>query len=333
MRPTKPLSTTSVVVLQKILTTRTSDSILCTFNVLWEVGVLVDDFREALNNRRILVFDGATGTQLAARASQPGSMATLLSPDIVYEVHVAYREAGADILLTNTLTANRIYLKHAGQEDKFEELNRAAVELCRKAAGDECYVCGDMGPTGQFLEPYGEYTEQQFYENASEQARLLMEAGADFIIIETMTCVREAAISAQAAKEATGLPVIACVSFDAAGGGFRTMMGDTVEKAVQELSNAGVDVIGTNCGTVDPVEISEIVARMRALTDLPLAAEPNAGKPELTKGQVVFSLDPERFAEGVLKCVEAGATLVGGCCGTTPDHIRSLVARLTRRQS
>ncbi len=285
-------------------------------------------FYEALRSGRSLLFDGATGTQIAERGGEPGPIANLQHPDIVFQIHASYRDAGADILLTNTLTANRIYLRHAGQEDKFDELNRRGVELCKRAASDKCYVCGDMGSTGQFLEPLGDYTEEQFFENAAEQARVLCDAGVDCIIIETMTDIREAAICAKAAKEETGLPVIACISFDSTVNGFRTMMGDTIEKAVSELTKAGADAIGTNCGTVDPYEASEIIRQMRALTNVPLAAEPNAGKPELTAGRVIFKLNPNQFAEGVIKCVEAGARLVGGCCGTTPEHIKALASRL-----
>lgn len=290
----------------------------------------MDSFVEALESGRILLFDGATGTQIAANGGEPGPMANLRCPEIVFRIHSAYRDAGADILLTNTLTANRIYLRHAGQEDLFEEINRTGVELCRKAAEGKCYVCGDMGSTGQFLEPLGDYTEEQFFENAAEQAALLADAGVDCIIIETMTDVREAAIVTRAAKQATGLPVIASIAFDPAGRDFRTMMGDTIEKAVAELCEAGVDAVGANCGTVDPFEMSQIVARMKALTSTPIAAEPNAGKPELVAGQVSFRLGPEEFVQGVARCVEAGATLVGGCCGTTPEHIKALATKLKR---
>ncbi|MGQ9456038.1 MAG: homocysteine S-methyltransferase family protein [Armatimonadota bacterium] len=287
-------------------------------------------FAEALKSGRILLFDGATGTQIAAHGREPGPIANLQCPEIVFRIHSAYRSAGADILLTNTLTANRIYLRHAGHEDLFEQINRTGVELCRKAAENKCYVCGDMGSTGQFLEPFGDYTEEQFYENAAEQAALLADAGVDCIIIETMTDVREATIVARAAKQETGLPVIASISFDPAGGDFRTMMGDTIEKAVAELCRTGVDAVGTNCGTVDPFEMSQIVAKMKTLTATPVAAEPNAGKPELVAGRVSFRLDPEEFVKGVVRCIEAGATLVGGCCGTTPEHIQALATKLKR---
>jgi len=288
-------------------------------------------FAEALAGRKILVFDGATGTQITARGGDHGPVApaaNLNCSEIVAAIHADYRDAGANILLTNTLTANRISLEHAGLADKLEEINRVGVELCRKAAAGQCYVCGDMTSTGKFMEPLGDYTEQQFYDNAVEQAAILGRGGVDCIIIETMTDVREACISVRAAKDATGLPVLCGIAFDPAAGDFRTMMGDTVEKAVKDLTEAGADAIGANCGTIDPFEASRVIERMRALTGLPLAAEPNAGKPELAAGQVLFRLGPEEFADGMAKCVEAGATLVGGCCGTTPAHIAALVARL-----
>lgn len=281
-------------------------------------------FIQAIAAKQTLISDGAMGTQLAARGGVQGPMANLQYPEIVTAIHADYKAAGANILLTNTLTANRISLEHAGLVDRLEEINRIGVELCRKAAGSDCYVCGDMTSTGKFLEPLGEYTEEQFAANAAEQARILADARVDCIIVETMTDVRETAIDVRAVKEATGLPVIASISFDPAGNDFRTMMGDTVEKAVTDLAAAGADVIGINCGTLDPWEAAKVIARMRSLTDLPLIAQPNAGKPELSGGEVIFRLTPDEFAQGVAECLKAGAIILGGCCGTTPAHIAAL---------
>ena len=289
-------------------------------------------FAEALKSGRILILDGATGTQLAERCGNTGPLTNLEHPDTVKSVHADYKAAGANVVLTNTLTANRISLEHASLADKFEAINKIGARLCREAVGDDCYVAGDMCSTGKFLEPLGEYTEQQFHDNAAEQAKLLADNGVDLILIETMTDVRETAIAVRAAKEATGLCVIASISFDPVADSFRTMMGDTPERAVQELSKAGADVIGSNCGTIDPLEMSRLIEEMRAETDSILIAMPNAGKPELSAGEVIFRLSPEEFADGVAKCVEAGATLVGGCCGTTPDHISALRKRVGGRE-
>ena len=303
-------------------------------------------FAEALKSRKILIFDGATGTQLAARCGNTGPLTNLDYPDVVKAVHADYKAAGADIVLTNTLTANRISLEHAGLADKLAAINTIGARLCREAVGDDCYVAGDMCSTGKFLEPLGEYTEEQFAANAAEQAKLLADNGVDLILIETMTDVRETAIAVRAVKQATGLCVIASISFDPVADSFRTMMGDTPERAVRELEAAGADVIGANCGTIDPFEMSRLIEEMRSCTPpfppLPrggeggvalstgkkegvaLIAMPNAGKPELIGGEVHFRLSPEEFADGMMKCIAAGATLVGGCCGTTPAHIAAL---------
>jgi len=289
-------------------------------------------FAEALQSGKILILDGATGTQLVARGGTTGALSNFECPDVVKAVHADYKAAGANIILTNTLAANRIALEHAGLVDKIVEINETGARLCREAVGDDCYVCGDMSSTGKFMEPLGDYTEQQFYDNAAEQAEILTESGVDLIIIETMTDVRETAIAVRAAKDASGLPVIASIAFDPAGGGFRTMMGDTVEKAVLTLAEAGADAVGSNCGTLDPWEVSRVIADMRSHTPegggVRLIAMPNAGKPELSAGQVTFKLTPEEFADGAMKCVEAGATLIGGCCGTTPAHIAALAKRV-----
>ena len=285
-------------------------------------------FDEALKSGKILIFDGATGTQLAARCGNTGPLTNLEYPDVVKAVHADYKAAGADIVLTNTLTANRISLEHAGLAEKLEAINTIGARLCREAVGDDSYVAGDMCSTGKFLEPLGEYTEEQFAANAAEQAKLLADNGVDLILIETMTDVRETAIAVRAAKEATGLAVIASISFDPVADSFRTMMGDTPERAVRELANAAADAIGSNCGTIDPFEMSRLIEEMRSHTDIVLCAQPNAGKPELSAGEVHFRLSPEEFADGMMKCIEAGATLVGGCCGTTPAHIAALAARV-----
>jgi len=247
-------------------------------------------FAEALRMGNTLILDGAMGTQLAARGGVMGPTANFECPSIVKSVHSDYRAAGAHILLTNTLTANRISLEHAGLADRLVEINAEGVRLCSEAAGGKCYVAGDMTSTGSFLEPLGDYTEEQFSECFEEQANVLAEAGVDLIIIETMTDVREAAVAVRAVKHATGLPVIASISFDAVADGFRTMMGDAVERAARALAEAGADVVGSNCGTIDPTEMSRVIAEMRSVTDAILAAQPNAGKPELAGGEVIFRL-------------------------------------------
>ncbi|MEN6370462.1 MAG: homocysteine S-methyltransferase family protein [Armatimonadota bacterium] len=281
-------------------------------------------FIESIREGRILIFDGAMGTQLEERGVHPGPEANLKSPEIVIDVHKAYIDAGADVLITNTLTANRIALERSGESGKIAEYNTAGVEICRKAAGDRAYVAGDISSTGQFMEPYGDYTEDQFHEVFSEQAKILEGAGADLIIIETMTALNETIVAVKACKSATSLPVIASMSFDPGAAGPRTMMGNDVESFVKKIDEAGADIIGTNCGGMTPEQMAEVIATMRGVTNKPIIAEPNAGVPELIDGQAQFNLGPDGFAEGAIKCVKSGAQLIGGCCGTSPAHIAAL---------
>jgi 5-methyltetrahydrofolate--homocysteine methyltransferase len=284
-------------------------------------------FTEALAGGKLLILDGAFGTQLAERGGGSVPLAVLESPDIVRSIHADYKAAGANVVLTNTLLANPISLQSHAAADRLVELNQIAVKLCREAVGDDCYVAGDIGSTGKLLEPYGDHTEEQFFECFVTQSGILARSGADLLIIETMTDINEAAVAVKAAKSAADIPVIATISFDPGARGFRTVFGQDPAQAVAALLEAGADAIGSNCGTIDPVEMSQVMAELRAATDLPLCAEPNAGKPELSAGKVTFSLSPEDFADGVADCVKAGATLVGGCCGTTPAHIAALARR------
>jgi len=284
----------------------------------------VRPFVQVAREGRTLIFDGGMGTELERRCLHPGPEAGVAAPEVVQAVHQAYVQAGADVLLTNTLTANRLALERSGAADKVREYNSAGAAICRRAAAGRAYVAGDMSSTGQFLAPYGDYTEDQFLEVFSEQARVLADSGVDLIIIETMTDLAETILAVGACKSATSLPVIASMSFDPGAAGPRTMMGNDVESCARSLAEAGADVVGANCGGITPEQMAGIIAQMRGVTDLPLIAEPNAGLPELVGGRAVFRLPPEEFAEGAMRCVEAGAQLIGGCCGTTPAHIAAL---------
>lgn len=285
-------------------------------------------FAQALADRQTLILDGAFGTQLAARGGGDVPIAGIETPDLVKAIHADYKAAGATVILTNSLVANPISLEQHNLSDRFEELNRLAVKLCREAVGDDCYVAGDIGPTGKLMEPYGNYTEEQFLECFAAQSKILAESGADLLIIETMTDVNEAAVAVKAAKSVTSIPVITTISFDPGARGFRTVFGQDAAQTVAALVAAGADAVGANCGTLDPVEMSQLIAEMRSATDISLCAEPNAGKPELAAGVVAFKLSPEEYADGAVKCFEAGATLIGGCCGTTPAHIAAVAKRL-----
>lgn len=290
-------------------------------------------FLDSVREERILIFDGAMGTQLEERGVHPGPEANTKTPDMVMDVHRAYIAAGADVLITNTLTANRLALGRSGEAENIFEYNTAGVKLCREVAGDMAYVAGDVGATGRFLEPYGDFTEKQFHEVFSEQAKILADAGADVIIIETMTDLNEAIVAIKACKSAVTIPVIASMSFDPGAAGYRTMMGNDVETCARRMVEAGADVIGSNCGGITTDEMAEVIAIIRGATSGPIIAEPNAGVPELIDGRARFNLGPDGFAEGAIKCVHAGAQLIGGCCGTRPEHIAALKEKILENQS
>lgn len=282
----------------------------------------------------VFVLDGAMGTQLFARGVEPGHCNDWLSveqPNIVLDVHKAYIDAGSDAILTNTFGANRFALGRHGYSDKAFEINRAGGQVARKAAGEGHYVLGDIGPTGDFLQPLGMLKPDEVRAAFVEQVEGLREGGVDGLIIETMTAIDELEIAIEAAKSAgDGLPVFASMSYDKGAAGFRTMMGVDVPTAVSLMIALGVDVVGFNCGTATLDEYVELAkayvsaARGRAL----LFAEPNAGKPELVDRQAVYKVTPEEFGAACKKILAAGIHILGGCCGSTPQHIGAVAAGL-----
>lgn len=271
----------------------------------------------------VILTDGAWGTQLQARGLGPDELPdfwNLSHPDRVEEVARAYVEAGSEIILTNTFRANRLVVAERDPAADIAALNRAGVEISRRAAQGKARVFASMGPSGKLLLT-GAVTEDQLRAAFAEQAQALAEAGADGIVIETMSDLAEAAIAVAAAK-ATGLTVVACMVFDSGKNKDRTMMGATPEQAAEALAAAGADVIGANCGSGIAGYVP-ICRRLRAATRLPVWIKPNAGLPELTGGQVVYRTTPEEFARHIPDLVEAGASYIGGCCGTTPEFIRA----------
>ncbi len=275
-----------------------------------------------------VVTDGAWGTELQARGLEPGGCPdawNLAHPDRVEEVARAYVEAGSEIILTNTFCANRLALARYNLAEKLLEINRAGVAISRRAARGSARVFASMGPSGKLL-AMGEVSEGEVRLAFDEQAKALAEAGADGIVIETMSDLAEAKLALAAAR-ATGLPVVASMTFDSGRGHDRTMMGTTPEEAATELSAAGADVIGANCG--QGVEgYVEVCRRLHAATNLPVWIKPNAGLPEISDGRVRYRQTPQSFAGHARALVEAGASFIGGCCGTTPDFIQELSARL-----
>ncbi len=254
-----------------------------------------------------------------------GGRNNVTNPEAVLAIHKQYAACGIDLLITNTLTMNRTNLESHGVGVDVREVNLAGVRLAKAAAGEGQYVLGDMSSTGKMLKPYGQLAEEDAFTAFKEQAAILVEGGVDGLIIETMFDLKEALCAVRAAKEACELPIIASIAFNTAGNEGRTVMGDTARHCAEALAEAGAVAVGANCGGVDPLEMAQLVAMMREASSVPIIAQPNAGKGRMVDKELVFDLSPQDFAAGIQECVRAGARLVGGCCGTSPAHIRAMV--------
>ena len=286
-----------------------------------------------IKDRRYFISDGAWGTQLHARGLKPGECPELWNdtrPDEVMAIARSYVEAGADLIGTNSFGCNRIKLAHYGLEMRASELCEKAALLSRKAAGERIVVAGSMGPTGKLLIT-GEVSEEELYKAFREQAVALERGGAEMACIETMSDIEEARIAILAVKENTRLQVICTFTFDRLDdGSYRTMMGATVGEVVNMLVSVKVDIMGSNCGS----GMEQMVALMREFkrhnTTIPLMVQANAGKPLLENNRTVFPESPAEMASHVPDLVKAGVCVIGGCCGTTPEHISAIRDQLIR---
>jgi 5-methyltetrahydrofolate--homocysteine methyltransferase len=293
---------------------------------------LLDALRE-----RPLLGDGAMGTQLMLAGLEQGNCGeawNLSHPDRVLAIQRRYAEAGSDCIITNTFGGSRIMLNRHGEAGHVAAINAAAVAIAREAfGGRDGFVLGDIGPFGGLMEPYGDFTEEQVREAFTEQARALVDAGADAIIIETQTSLEELAIGLAAAKGAGAPCVIGSMAYDVTldGSTFRTMMGIDPEKAAQFMQAHGADIVALNCGTgMDMARARQAVERYRRATDLPVMAQPNAGQPKLVNMKVVYDETPEQMVDGVVPLLQAGTAILGACCGSTPDHIRAFRLAIDR---
>lgn len=275
----------------------------------------------------ILVCDGATGTILMAKGMPEGA-----SPDywgiknkkILISIHKAYLDAGADMIITNTFGANAVKLKRFKLQKKAAEINKKAAEIAREAAGDKAYVLGDLGPTGEYLKPVGDLEPEEMLHAFAGQAKALQEAGVDAIILETMSDMEELKTAIMAAKENTKLPLIASMTFQrTAEKGFRTTSGISIPQFVNDSLLSGCDVIGANC-SVTIADMVDLISEMAGLSTSFLIAQPNAGMPRLLGDKTVYDESPEEFKEFLPRLIKAGAKIIGGCCGTTPEHIRMI---------
>ncbi len=280
------------------------------------------NFLERLNAGQVLVADGATATnyqQMGLGLGVPPEEWVLDAPENVLALHRAFKEAGSDIILTNSFGGTRLRMRESRYADRAPEINRRAAELARQAAGDNVLVAGSMGPTGMLMEPLGELTQRDAVDTFAEQAAALTEGGVDFLLLETFFGLDEAQAALEGVKRASALPVVVSFSFDQ---GTRTMMGTSPSQVIRALAPLGLAAIGANCGkTLDAME--QITAEMAGLSaGLPLWIKPNAGLPKGIPPR--YETRPEEMAEYAVRYVRAGARIVGGCCGTTPEHVRAI---------
>lgn len=285
----------------------------------------------------IHIFDGAMGTMLQEGGLKPGGCPELMNleqPDVVQKIHEAYIEAGATMIETNTFGASALKLDHYGLEDRVKEINEAAVKIACEASKGRAKIVGSLGPTGRFIVPLGDLEFEDAYQSFYEQAKTLADAGADYLLFETCIDIQEMRAGLLAAKDATSLPIICQLSYSEDG---RTVTGTDPQTAAITLEALGADIIGVNC-SLGPKELVPIVKTLAENCSVPISVLPNAGMPRLENGRTIFPMGPEEFASWGAKLVAAGATYLGGCCGTTPAHIKALAAAvkdlpLTERKS
>ena len=275
-----------------------------------------------------VILDGATGTNLMEKGMPMGVCPEawiLDNKEIMIDLQKRYVEAGTQILYAPTFTANRIKLEEYDLSDRLEQMNRDLVKISKAAAGGRAYVAGDMTMTGKQLFPLGDLMFEELVDVYKEQARILDDEGVDLFVVETMMSLQESRAAVIAIREVSDLPIMVSLTYNEDG---RTLFGTTPEVAVVVLQSLGADVIGVNCST-GPAEMAPLVAKMAEYATIPILAKPNNGFPELIDGKTIYRTTPEEFAQAGVSLVEAGAAIVGGCCGTTPEHIRAL-ARLVK---
>lgn len=281
------------------------------------------DFIQAVADEHVYLFDGAMGTMLYSRGvfiNKCYDELNVLNPEIVLEVHRQYVKAGAEILETNTYGANRVKLSGFGIDDQLRDINMRAAELARKAAGDSVYVAGAIGPLGIRIEPYGPTSEVEARDIFREQAQALLDAGVDLFICETFSNVSEMEQALAAIRDICMLPVVAQMTVGVDG---RTVFGDTPRVLAQRLDRAGADVIGLNC-SVGPDVMLDAIEEMAAATAKKISCQPNAGLPRDVNGRQMYMASPDYFAKYAKRLIHKGVKFIGGCCGTTPDHIKMM---------
>ncbi len=291
---------------------------------------------QRIRGGEVLLADGAMGTMLIEKGLKIGDCPERLNLDkteLLSRIAQQYFDAGADIIQTNTFGGSPLKLTQYSLEGKTEEVNVAAVKAVRKVVGNNAYVYGSCGPSGRMLKPYGDTEHREVLDSFKRQMAALISEGADLIFIETMTDLKEAQLAIEAAKSIdSAIPVSATMTFDAIPRGFFTIMGVDVQHAVEGLIEAGADMIGSNCG--NGIEnMVKIAAEFRKHTSMPMVIQSNAGLPEMIDGKIKYSESPEFMAERCKQLIDIGVNIIGGCCGTTPEHISAFREVINKHNS
>jgi len=282
------------------------------------------NLQELVSLGRAVIFDGAIGTELEALGEQPGAESNITAPAAVLAVQKSYAECGSDVIISNTFSMNPIYMAAHRCDFGVSEVNIKGVEIAREASAGKTLVLGGVGPTGQMLAPLGTCTEEQAFASFKTQAEILAAAGVDGFILETFIDLTELICALRAFLSVSGPPVIVSMSYSTEAGGGRTVMGSSAADCAAAAQREGAFGVGANCGNIPPARMAAIVKTYKNSCSLPILVEPNAGTPRLENNRTVFDMRPTDFVKGVMECIDAGATLLGGCCGTSPAHICAL---------
>jgi 5-methyltetrahydrofolate--homocysteine methyltransferase len=276
--------------------------------------------------KQILLFDGAMGTFLQKKGLSYDACPeewNLTHPEVVKEIHKSYYDAGSDCVETNSFGGSKIKLDKYGFGERTHEFNKRAAELAREVCPSGKFVAGSVGPSGEMLEPFGPLTREQAYNGFVEQIKGLFEGGVDAVCIETMMDIEEAKIAIKVAKNVTNIPIISTMTFSGSPKGYKTLMGNSAKEVAIELKKAGADIIGSNCGTGIEDMIDILKEMKSAVGDVYFIIQPNAGLPELIDGKSTYKDTPEMMKSKLPELLKVGLNIFGGCCGTTPEHIKA----------